>query len=223
MSDTAIKLAVFDCDGTLLDSQANIVAAMDACFHQNAMTPPPANTTRRIVGLSLPEAMAQLLPDADSGFHGKLAEDYKRCYQDMRARRTLALEPLYDGTLDAMARLEAAGWLLAVATGKSDRGLNHALEHHGIHGRFISLQTADRHPSKPHPSMLHQAMRDAGAEPEDTVMIGDTVFDMALAANANVRALGVAWGYHAPEELTEAGAEIVADDYAALADYILLP
>ncbi len=216
-----VKLAVFDCDGTLLDSQANIIAAMDACFAENGLTPPPANATRRIVGLSLPEAMAQLLPSADADFHGKLADEYKRCYQRMRADRALALEPLYEGTLDTMARLEADGWLLGVATGKSDRGLIHALDHHGIRARFITLQTADRHPSKPHPSMLQQAMRDAGAAAADTVMIGDTVFDMTLARNASVRALGVAWGYHAPEELIEAGAEIVADDYAALGDYIL--
>ncbi|MBV7256158.1 HAD-IA family hydrolase [Pacificimonas sp. WHA3] len=216
-----VRLAIFDCDGTLLDSQANIVSAMDACFQENGLTPPPANATRRIVGLSLPQAMMQLLPDADEDLHHRMAERYKLAYQRMRAEQRLSVEPLYPGTLETLDRLEAAGWLLAVATGKSDRGLDHALGEHGIRNRFISLQTADRHPSKPHPSMIHQALRDAGGEAAQAVMIGDTVFDVEMARNADVRSLGVAWGYHAPEELMEYGAEIVADDYTALADYIL--
>ncbi|MBZ6378895.1 haloacid dehalogenase [Pacificimonas flava] len=215
-----VRLAIFDCDGTLMDSQANIIAAMDACFDMNSLPPPPAHSTRRVVGLSLPEAMAMLLPEAETDFHGKLAEDYKTCFKRMRADETLAHEPLYEGTLDALDALEAKGWLLGIATGKSDRGLDHALEFHGIRDRFVTLQTADRHASKPHPSMLDQAMRDAGAMPEDSVMIGDTVFDMEMARNARVRALGVAWGYHGPEELTDAGAETVLDDYPELTAYL---
>ena len=100
-----------------------------------------------------------------------------------------------------------AGWLLGVATGKSDRGLRYCLEQHGMHGRFVTLQTADRHPSKPHPSMLEQAMRDAGADPAGTVMIGDTSYDMAMARAAGARAVGVAWGYHDAAELRAAGAD----------------
>lgn len=217
----SVRLAVFDCDGTLMDSQANIVAAMDACFDMNKLPAPPAHATRRIVGLSLPEAMAMLVPDAKDDFHVKLAEDYKTCFKKMRRDAALQHEPLYEGTLEALDRLEADGWLLGVATGKSDVGLQHALDFHGIRGRFVTLQTADRHASKPDPSMLHQAMRDAGAEAEATLMIGDTVFDMEMGRNAGVRCLGVSWGYHGPEELHAAGAETVADDYAALTDYVL--
>ena len=217
----SVRLAIFDCDGTLLDSQANIVAAMDACFSENGLPPPAANDTRRVVGLSLPQAMATLLPDADASDHDRLADHYKICFRRMRAESRLAHEPLYPGLIEALDRLQAAGWLFAVATGKSDKGLEHALDYHGMRHRFVSLQTADRHPSKPHPSMIHQALSDTGADVLNTVMIGDTIFDVAMGVNAGVRALGVSWGYHAPEELLGEGAEMVADDYSALADYIL--
>lgn len=215
-----VRLAVFDCDGTLVDSQANILAAMKECFANNRLDAPEDHATRRIVGLSLKEAMAALLPEGDSDLHAKLANDYKSCFQRLRSDSALVHEPLYPGALDTLERLEAAGWVLGMATGKSDRGLTHALAHHGIAKRFVTLQTADRHPSKPHPSMLRQAMRDAGAEADATLMIGDTVFDMAMAMNAGVHPIGVDWGYHDAEELSGAGARIVADDYAALAAYI---
>jgi phosphoglycolate phosphatase len=120
-------------------------------------------------------------------------------------------EPLFDGVLDLLDSLEEDGWLLAVATGKSDRGLRHCLEEHGLHARFISLQTADRHPSKPHPSMVDQAIADAGAARETTVVIGDTSFDMAMAVAAGARGIGAGWGYHDSHELIEAGAVAVAD------------
>ena len=111
---------------------------------------------------------------------------------------------------EALDAFEAAGWLLGVATGKSDRGLSLILAHHGLSDRFVTLQTADRHPSKPHPSMLETAMAEAGALARDTVMIGDTVYDVEMALAAGARAIGVAWGYHAPDELLAAGAEAVA-------------
>jgi phosphoglycolate phosphatase len=106
--------------------------------------------------------------------------------------------------------------MLGVATGKSDRGLFHCLESHGLLDHFVTLQTADRHPSKPHPSMIEHAMAEAGADAAVTVMIGDTSFDMAMGVNAGVRALGVDWGYHTPEELMAAGAEMVVTDMEQL-------
>ena len=154
-----VRLAVFDCDGTLLDSQHNIVAAMDACFTRNRLTPPSANTTRRIVGLSLPQAMAALLPEAEEALHAQLADDYKLCFQEMRADASLAHEPLYDGALEALEALAAQGWLLGIATGKSDRGLAHALEVHGIAERFC--HAADGRPAPFEAAPLHAAAGDA--------------------------------------------------------------
>ena len=133
----------------------------------------------------------------------------KTTFQGMR-RRGLADEPLYDGIADLIDAMEADGWLLGIATGKSDRGLALCLDRHGLAGRFLTLQTADRHPSKPHPSMIEQAMADAGASAETSLMIGDTSYDMAMARAAGVTAIGVAWGYHDSGELLRAGAHLVA-------------
>jgi phosphoglycolate phosphatase len=204
------RLAVFDCDGTLVDSGATIYAALADSFAQNGIEVPPPSICRRVIGLSLTEAMAALLPQAPADDHVKLAEDYKRAFMALRAAGRVE-EPLYDGVIELLDALEAEGWLLAVATGKSDRGLKHCLESHGIHARFVSLQTADRHPSKPHPSMVEQAIADAGAAPETTIVVGDTSFDMAMAAAAGAAPIGAGWGYHGPEELIEAGAIAVAE------------
>ena len=203
------RLAIFDCDGTLVDSQANICLAMEHCFVRAGLDAPPRERTRRVVGLSLVEAMQAMLPEAEPHVHVGLAEDYKYAFQRLRGQG-LVEEPLYDGIVELIEALDGDGWLLGVATGKSDRGLKLCLDHHGMHARFLTLQTADRHPSKPHPSMIDQAMADAGASPETTIMIGDTSFDMAMARSAGVTAIGVTWGYHAANELLEAGAHHIA-------------
>jgi phosphoglycolate phosphatase len=216
----SIRLALFDCDGTLVDSQANICRAMEACFDTAKLDPPPREAIRRIVGLSLVPAIAQLLPDAEARQHEAMAEEYKRAFFAMRSTGALDPEPLFDGVAEAIATLDANGWLLGVATGKSDRGLKHILEHHGLSRRFVTLQTADRHPSKPHPSMVEAAMAEAGAVPATTAMIGDTSFDMAMARNAGVHAVGVAWGYHTRHELVEAGAGHVAEHAGALPQHL---
>ena len=190
------RLALFDCDGTLVDSQANICLAMEDAFTRAGMTPPPRSATRRVVGLSLVPAMQALLPDAEDSLHRELAEDYKTAFHRLRGRGMIE-EPMFDGILAAMDALQSDGWLAL------------CLEHHGILDRFVTLQTADRHPSKPHPSMVYQAIADAGAAPQTTVMIGDTSFDMAMGVAAKSRALGVDWGYHEPHELHAAGAYAV--------------
>ncbi len=203
------RLALFDCDGTLVDSQHNICLAMADAFVLNGLPVPARTATLRVVGLSLVEAMRIMLPAGDDDDHARLAQDYKTAFQRLRGNG-LVDEPLYAGIAEAIAALEADGWLLGVATGKSDRGLALCLAHHGLTERFVTLQTADRHPSKPHPSMVAAAMADAGAVPETTVVIGDTSYDMAMACAAGVRAIGVAWGYHDVADLRAAGAHAVA-------------
>jgi phosphoglycolate phosphatase len=204
-----LRLAIFDCDGTLVDGQASICLAMEESFMRAGLRPPPRERTRRVVGLSLVEAMETLLSEATPELHRSLAEDYKKTFQRMRGRGEV-VEPLYDGIPELLDALEADGWLLGVATGKSDRGLSLCLACHGLSHRFVTLQTADRHPSKPHPSMIEAALADAGAEAGASMMIGDTSFDMAMAKAAGVAAIGVAWGYHSPEELKAAGADFIA-------------
>ncbi len=206
-----IRLAVFDCDGTLVDGQAAVCDAMDAAFAAHGLPAPDRHLVRRSVGLSLPQAVRALLPDADETLQQGLDHAYRTAFRTAREAGQL-VEPLYAGVRELLDALRDDGWLLGVATGKSDRGLEHCLATHGLSRHFVTLQTADRHPSKPHPAMLDAALFEAGALPQHAVMIGDTAYDMVMAVGAGVRALGVDWGYHTPAELTEAGAEAVARD-----------
>ena len=213
------KLAIFDCDGTLVDGQANHCVAMHAAFASAGFTPPPASITRRVIGLSLLESMRKLIPDASESIHGHMVESYKSAYLAMRDKGQIE-EPLYDGIGELLSRLVQDGWLLGVATGKSNRGLNRCLDHHGIKGLFVTLQTADGHPSKPHPSMVYQALADAGVEAKDAIMIGDTVFDIHMGKAAGTGTIGVSWGYHPVDELRSAGADAVAESMDEL--YVLM-
>ena len=204
------RLAIFDCDGTLVDSGATIHGALVSAFEAHGLDCPPPSVSRKVIGLSLVEAMAVLAPEAD---HEALSSTYKEAVFAMRQSGHVE-EPLFDGILPLLDALEAEGWLLAVATGKSDRGLRHCLESHGIHARFVSLQTADRHPSKPHPGMALAAIAEAGAAAESSVVIGDTSFDIGMARAAGAGAIGAGWGYHEPAELVAAGAQGVAHEPA---------
>eukprot|EP01035_Chromulina_nebulosa_P001318 gene1318-1755_t len=159
---------------------------METAFAEAAIPAPPRDAIRRIVGLSLVEAVGALLPEADDALHRRLAADYKAAFFRLRGSGAMADEPLFEGMIATLDALTEAGWVLGVATGKSDRGLAHVLSHHGIITRFVTLQTADRHPSKPDPAMIMAAMAEAGAAPETTVMIGDTSYDMLMARAAVV-------------------------------------
>lgn len=211
------RLAVFDCDGTLVDGQADVCWAMERAFTRAGLAPPEVAAVRRIVGLSLPAAVRALAPDLTEAQNGAVTEFYRTSF---RARREEGLldEPLYDGIAELLRALHGAGWQLAVATGKSDRGLAACLASHGITDLFVSLQTADRHPSKPHPAMLEAALFEAGASRDQAVMIGDTSFDMAMARSIGVAAIGVGWGYHGAGELLASGARRVVESAAALAE-----
>ncbi|QZD93499.1 HAD-IA family hydrolase [Qipengyuania xiapuensis] len=213
------RLVIFDCDGTLVDGQAAICDTMDEAFAAAGLAPPDRNEVRRMVGLSLPHALRILAPDASEDEHSAALEAYKAGYRSRRETGILE-EPLYEGMKALIERLDAAGWLLGVATGKSDRGLHACLETHGIKHRFVTLQTADRHPSKPHPAMLEEALAEAGVGAADAVMVGDTTFDIDMAIAARVRAIGVAWGYHEPGELIAAGAQGVAETMEQLEEMI---
>ncbi len=211
-----MNLVIFDCDGTLVDSQHLIVAAMDSAFATHGLTILPRATTLSIVGLSLNEAIDRLIPDAAAGFVGQVAQSYKDAFGVLR-RDPANHEPLYPGALDAIRRLSARGdTVLGVATGKSRRGVAALFDRMELHPHFITIQTADTHPSKPHPSMIVTAIQEAGATTASTVMIGDTSFDMEMARNADVASIGVAWGYHPVDQLKLAGAHAIVQRYDAL-------
>ncbi len=199
------RLVVFDWDGTLVDSFATITAAFVQAFSATGRRPPPPAAVRRVVGLSLAEAAAALVPGHDVEAVERLVAEYRRAYAELMAKQD-APETLVAHVDDVLTRLCEEGWLLGIATGKSRRGLAASLARHGLTSRFATLQDADRGPGKPHPAMLLRAIEEVGVEPQSTVMVGDTVYDMAMARAAGAAAVGVSWGFHSVEELHHAGA-----------------
>jgi len=207
------KLVIFDCDGTLVDSQHMIIRAMHETFDKAGLERAPDAAVRGVVGLSLYEAMEMLLPDADKALHSELEGIYKSNFYKLRVEHQAGPDPLYEGTRETLEALNAAGYMLGVATGNSQRGLARVIEEHDLKDMFVTLQTADGHPSKPHPSMIYEAAADAGAAVEDTVMVGDTSFDIMMAVRAGSHPMGVDWGYHSTEDLKAAGARQVVSHY----------
>ncbi len=210
------RLIVFDFDGTLVDSLQFIVTAFSRAFEDQGFPAPATEAIRRIVGLRLEAAAARLLPDPqDTETAERIAGSYRVAFQDMRARNLID-EPLYPGVRETLALLNRPEVCLGIATGKSRHGLVSSLERHGLSEIFVTLQTADDGPGKPHPEILHRAMSEVGAGPDETVVIGDTSYDMEMAVNARVRALGVGWGYHDAEELRASGAVHVVESFPDL-------
>lgn len=205
MSDP-LRLVVFDVDGTLVDSQADIVGCMNVAFAELKLPQPPRDAVLSLVGLSLDVFMPKLVPDLEAGQYDQLVQAYKDAYMGRRMKAGAgASSPLYDGALDCLHHLNTLpDVLLGVATGKSKRGLDKLIEAHGLEGLFVTQQVADFHPSKPHPAMLQAAVAEAGVETQQSIMIGDTSFDMEMAASAGLRSIGVTWGYHGKERLKSA-------------------
>jgi phosphoglycolate phosphatase len=211
-----MKLVVFDCDGTIVDSQAGIVLSMEHAFKSLRMVPPAREATLAVVGLSLLEACSALAPEAEYETRVELAERYKAAFRELNFDPSEA-DILFPQAKETIAHLAGRDdHLLGIATGKSRRGVDRLFEREGWHASFATIQTADDHPSKPHPSMLHRAMLETGATPAATVMIGDTTYDIEMARAAGVNAIGVAWGYHSVSELTNAGAHLIVERFADL-------
>lgn len=209
-----MKLFVFDVDGTISDSQAQILHAMTLGFETVGLPAPEREAVLSIVGLSLPVAVAQLAPGLDPADLDRIVEGYKNSYFTGRAAGPA---PLYPGARDLLMRLSRRdGVLLGVATGKSRRGLNALLKAHELEGIFVTTQVADNHPSKPHPEMLLAALSETGMRAADAVMIGDTSYDIEMGRAAGTGTIGVRWGYHPVDRLRAAGADRIVDNFDAL-------
>lgn len=214
-----LRLCLFDCDGTLVDSQHTIVAALQAAFLAVEREPPTAEAVRSVVGLSLTDAVTALLSDgvgaAGNGETPRVAAAYLAALKTVSVPAE-GLEPLFPGVRDGLDALDAGGWLLGIATGKSRRALDETLSEHALTDRFVTLQTADRAPGKPAPDMVLRAIAETGCDLPRVVVVGDSVFDMQMAAHAGAMAIGVAWGYHPVDALRAAGARAVAGSFAEL-------
>ncbi|RCK21162.1 HAD-IA family hydrolase [Thalassospira lucentensis] len=210
MANDPLRLVVFDCDGTLVDSQHAIAHCMDHAFAQHGLDCPGLENTRTIIGLSLPEAIAKLA--APRRVTDEVIDAVTAAYKDafFTLRQTPDFhEPLFPGVREVLSELDRRQWLLGVATGKARRGLDAVLARNELDGRFVTLQTCDNHPSKPHPSMLMAALDEAGADAPNAVIVGDTSYDIEMGRAAGMIAIGVAWGYHDIETLTASGAHAV--------------
>lgn len=207
-------LVVFDCDGTLVDSQGAIVRTVQRAFAREGLAVPTDEAVRERVGLSMHAFVADLVGDLDPVRVEGLIAAYREEY--VRARELEGDEPLFPGIRALLDELVDRGVLLGVATGKSRRGLRSVIETHDLGPLFVTLQTADDAPSKPHPAMVLQAIDEAGVSARSTVMVGDSVFDVAAARAAGADAIGVSWGSHPAARLIDAGARVVVDDVTGL-------
>lgn len=186
------SLLVFDWDGTLMDSEAHIVASMQSAMQALGMTPLDAGIVRGIIGLGMREAICSLYPDADDGFMDQFAALYRKAYM----QEGQGQQRLFPGAKEVLVELEKSGYLLAVATGKSRAGLDQVMKETGLSGCFHATRCADESFSKPHPAMLEELMTFCGVDAEQALMIGDTTFDLVMARNAKVASIGVSYGVH---------------------------
>ncbi|MCP5038013.1 MAG: HAD-IA family hydrolase [Rhodobacteraceae bacterium] len=213
-----LRLAIFDVDGTLIDSQDFILAAMKRAFGGMGIELPSREKVLSIVGLSLEKSIGVLVPELDAAGRAQAADIYRQAFLSLREETGgEAHAPLYPGARAALEALHGEDEvLLGVATGKARRGLDHVCQAHNLDPFFVTRQTADQHPSKPHPSMLWKALADTGAEARDAVMIGDTSFDIEMGVAAGYRTIGVTWGYHPSQSLRDAGADVLIDRFEEL-------
>ena len=214
-----LRLAIFDCDGTLADSEATIVDAIGAAFSEHGLARPTRVQVLAQVGLSLDAFLAGVAPEVGPRQASEILAAYRRHYARLRGER--GGDPIFAGLNGLLGELRQAGILLGVATGKSRRGLDAFLDSHQLRSGFATLQTADDAPSKPHPGMVERALEETGTEKADAVMIGDTSFDMGAACNAGVTGIGVGWGHHDRDTLLGAGAECVVESVEELRHRLL--
>ena len=212
-------LAIFDVDGTLVDSEAIIVGTMVKAFSKSGVTPPEPDRIRSLIGLSLNRMIAMLAYGQSEAVVARILADYRLGF----AQAVEASDPseLFPGVEAGLARLAQEGVILGIATGKSKRGLDRLIESYRWGSLFVTRQCADFHPSKPHPSMIRQALTETGIDTDRAVMIGDSLYDIEMALAAGTPAIAVNWGYHPGAALRDAGAVALARDFDHLVDLIL--
>lgn len=210
-----MRLVIFDVDGTLVDSEASIIDAMSKTYTACGLAMPARAAIRGAVGLSLRETFEHLSPDATEPQRRDLIEGYKHAYHDAQTGKAdQSSDPFFPGARGLLDKLQTEPLTtLAVATGKSRRGLARLIAAHELEGYFQTVQTADTHPSKPHPSMIHTILAETGIPQSRAVMVGDTSYDIDMARAAGVMSIAVGWGYHPADQLN---ADRVVQDFDSL-------
>jgi phosphoglycolate phosphatase len=209
------ELIVFDWDGTLMDSAAMIVDSVQAAARDLGLEPPSEERARHIIGLGLVDALRHALPDLPEDHYPELVDRYRHHYLSRDHELVL-----FAGAAALVEQLAAMGYRLGVATGKSRRGLDRALEHSGLGDYFHATRCADECHSKPHPQMIEELMDEFVVTPAQTLMIGDTTHDLLMAQNAGVDAVGVSYGAHPREALEVVASRYCADSIADLAAWL---
>ena len=209
----SLKLAIFDMDGTIVDSRDVIQTAIERAFVECDLPPPAYDQVRKTVGLGLSEVLGQLAPDYDD-LPG-LVEAYRHAFIIRRTEPGFK-EPLYDGAIETLDRLANDNWLIAMATGKSHKGIAAIFDMHPLKQYFDTIWCADDGPGKPHPFMVDQCMKTLGAAPDQTLIIGDAIHDITMGRNAGIHTMGVTWGFGEADELQAVGAHEVHHDFTSL-------
>ena len=209
------RFAAFDLDGTLIDSAASIVEGVMACWVACGFPEPDPQSVRRIIGLPWEESVRALLPGAGEAEFAMIRNYHSEVHRGLRPRPSRT-ETIVAGAHDMLDVLEDAGYLLGIVTSRTSGRLHELLDKHALSERFPTIKTADMGPGKPNPHLLNEAMNELGVERESTVMIGDTTFDILMAANAGTASVGVSWGVHEPEELRAMGAHTVIEHFREL-------
>jgi len=214
--DSTLELLVFDWDGTLMDSVGPIVACAAAMIAELGLGEPSEAQIRGTVGLGLRETIDTLVPGCGDDLYATVLACYRRHWVETYRDQPL----LFPGVRAMLGELADAGYLLAVATGKSRRGLDHALDQTGLRGRFHATRTADEALSKPHPQMLRDILEQLGVRPRAAVMIGDSAYDLQMAANAGTLAVAVLSGAHGRDELVAEAPVALLDRVADLPGWL---
>jgi phosphoglycolate phosphatase len=210
------KLLVFDWDGTLMNSEHQIVACMQAAIETLSLDYRDEAAIKNVIGLGLHEAVSSLYPGSDAAMHHTVAQQYREYFLS----GNVATAELFDGVADLLASLDKRQHYLAVATGKGRAGLDYALRSTGCEDTFHVTRTADETRSKPHPQMLEEIMDFAGVSPAQTLMIGDTEYDIEMAHNAGAAALAVSYGVHAKERLLQLNPVACVDSVPELGQWL---
>jgi len=209
-------LIVFDWDGTLMDSAAAIVLAIQNASRDLGVAPPTEEAARHVIGLGLLEALQYLAPEMPASWYPKMAERYR--YHYFSSNHDILL---FAGVEKLLEDLRAAGFTLAVATGKTRAGLESALDHFALRDYFAATRTAGECPSKPDPAMLLELLEELSVTPERALMIGDTTHDLQMAVNAGCAGVGVTYGAHPKAALMAMQSIFCADSVQELSDWVL--